>query len=300
MNFDRSLEAPYGAEIRLSWRVSRLLAPNPGPFTFKGTGVHILGVGARVVVIDPGPELPQHLDALKQALGSRTVSHILVTHTHRDHSPAAAHVKAWSGAKTYGIALARAGDHAANEGMVDEAHDHDFVPDVTVQDGMRISADGFELECVATPGHTANHVCYALGEERALFTGDHVMGWSTSVIAPPDGDMGTYLASLDRLKARDDTILYPTHGSPILDPQAWIGQLIAHRRMREDQIRTALTRRAMTVMELVETLYPKIDPALRPAAAQQTLAHLRHMQTRGEVVSQDGVWRLANIPAPDQ
>jgi glyoxylase-like metal-dependent hydrolase (beta-lactamase superfamily II) len=278
-------------EIRLSWRVSRLLAPNPGPFTFKGTGVHILGVGARVVVIDPGPELPQHLDALKQALGSRTVSHILVTHTHRDHSPAAAHVKAWSGAKTYGIALARAGDHAANEGTVDEAHDHDFVPDVTVQDGMRISADGFELECVATPGHTANHVCYALGEERALFTGDHVMGWSTSVIAPPDGDMGAYLASLDRLKARDDTILYPTHGSPILDPQAWIGQLIAHRRMREDQIRTALARRAMTVMELVETLYPKIDPALCPAAAQQTLAHLRHMQARGEVASDDGTWR---------
>ena len=284
MNFDRSLEAPYGVEIRLSWRVSRLLAPNPGPFTFKGTGVHILGVGARVVVIDPGPALPQHLDALKQALGSRTVSHILVTHTHRDHSPAAAHVKAWSGAKTYGIALARAGDHAANEGMVDEAHDHDFVPDVTVQDGMRISADGFELECVATPGHTANHVCYALGEERALFTGDHVMGWSTSVIAPPDGDMGAYLASLERLKARDDTILYPTHGSPILNPRDWIGQLIAHRLGREAQILDVLREDAGTIALLVERLYPELAPALRAAAALQVKAHLDHLIGQNRVV----------------
>jgi glyoxylase-like metal-dependent hydrolase (beta-lactamase superfamily II) len=292
MNFDRSLDVPAGVEIRLSWRVSRLLAPNPGPFTFKGTGVHILGVGARVMVIDPGPDLPGHVEALKRALGSRTVSHILITHTHRDHSPAAAQLKAWSGAKTYGMAMAPRSDHAAGEGMVDEAHDHDFAPDVTVRDGMRISGDGFELECLATPGHTANHFCYALAQERALFTGDHVMGWSTSVIAPPDGDMGAYLDSLERLKARDDSILYPTHGSPIADPHDWITQLIAHRRMREDQIHTALARRATTVMELVAFLYPRIDPVLRPAAAQQTLAHLRHMRARGKVTDDNGTWRV--------
>jgi glyoxylase-like metal-dependent hydrolase (beta-lactamase superfamily II) len=181
---------------------------------------------------------------------------------------------------------------AAREGTVDEAHDHDFVPDVLVHDGMRIAGDGSELECVATPGHTANHVCYALVQERALFSGDHVMGWSTSVIAPPDGDMGDYLASLERLKARDDRILYPTHGSPIANPKAWIGQLIAHRHMREEQIRTALKRRAQSVAELVEQLYPQIEPGLRAAAAQQTLAHLHHMQSRGEAVPEDGRWKL--------
>jgi len=294
MNFDRSLEAPYGVEIRLSWRVSRLLAPNPGPFTFKGTGVHILGVGARVVVIDPGPELPQHLDALKQALGSRTVSHILVTHPHRDHSPAAAHVKAWSGAKTYGIALARAGDHAANEGMVDEAHDHDFVPDVTVQDGMRISADGFELECVATPGHTANHVCYALGEERALFTGDHVMGWSTSVIAPPDGDMTAYLESLDRLMKRDQDVLYhPAHGEPIERPQRFVRHLMGHRKQREVQILKLLEQDIGLIAEMVQRMYVGVDPRLHSAAALSVLAHLIDLQDRGLARQQDTEWKLA-------
>ena len=292
MKFDRSLQADPGVEVRLSPRVSRLLAPNPGPFTFKGTGVYILGAGAEVVVIDPGPDMPQHIDALKRALGARRVSHILVTHTHRDHSPAAAVLKAWGDAKTYGLPLAsRSAPAVAGEGAVDEAHDHDFVPDVFVQDGMRIAGDGFELECIATPGHTANHICYALSQERALFSGDHVMGWSTSVIAPPDGDMGAYLDSLKKLKARDDRILYPTHGSPISQPQDWIGQLIAHRQMREEQIRTALARRAQSVAEMVGTLYPQIEPALRPAAAQQILAHLHHLQSRGEAVSEDGRWR---------
>jgi glyoxylase-like metal-dependent hydrolase (beta-lactamase superfamily II) len=293
MKFDRSLQADPGVEVRLSPRVSRLLAPNPGPFTFKGTGVYILGAGAEVVVIDPGPDMPQHIDALKRALGARRVSHILVTHTHRDHSPAAAVLKAWGDAKTYGLPLAsRSAPAVAGEGAVDEAHDHDFVPDVFVQDGMRIAGDGFELECIATPGHTANHICYALSQERALFSGDHVMGWSTSVIAPPDGDMGDYLASLERLKARDDQILYPTHGSPIANPKAWIGELIAHRHMREEQIRTVLKRRAQSVADLVEQLYPHVEPRLRPAAAQQVLAHLHHMQSRGEAVPEKGLWRL--------
>jgi len=292
MKFDRSLDAPYGVEARLSPLVSRLLAPNPGPFTFKGTGVYILGAGAHVAVIDPGPAVPAHVEALKHALGSRRISHIFITHTHRDHSPAAAALKAWSGAPAYGLPLASRRDRAdSQEGMVDEAHDHDFVPDVLVHDGLRIEGDGFALECLATPGHTANHTCYALKEERALFSGDHVMGWSTSVIAPPDGDMGAYLASLEKLQARDDRILYPTHGSPIPNPQDWIGQLIAHRHMRENQIRAALARRAQSVAELVSTLYPQIEPALRPAAAQQILAHLHHLQSRGEAVSEDGRWR---------
>jgi glyoxylase-like metal-dependent hydrolase (beta-lactamase superfamily II) len=293
MNFDRSLDARPGVEMRLSPLVSRLLAPNPGPFTFKGTGVYIVGAGRQVAVIDPGPALPQHIEALKQALAPRQISHILVTHTHRDHSPAAAALKVWSGAKIYGLPLGSRSEPAAgSEGMVDEAHDHDFAPDVTVHDGMRITGEGFELECVATPGHTANHICYGLIQERALFSGDHVMGWSTSVIAPPDGNMGEYLASLDKLKARDDRIFYPTHGSPIAAPRDWLDQLIAHRRLREEQILAALALGAHTIPELTEKLYPLLEPALRPAAAQQVAAHLAHLHSRGRAASQGGRWRL--------
>jgi len=293
MKFNRSLDALYGVEVRLSPLLSRLLAPNPGPFTFKGTGVYILGAGAHVAVIDPGPAVPAHVEALKRALGPRRISHILVTHTHRDHSPAAASLKAWSGAKTYGVPLASRRDPAdAQEGMVDEAHDHDFVPDVLVHDGMQIEGDGFALECLATPGHTANHTCYALEEERALFSGDHVMGWSTSVIAPPDGDMGQYLASLEKLKARGDHILYPTHGSPIAKPQEWLGQMIAHRHGREEQILAALKTGPLSIFELVEKLYSTLDPVLHPAAAQQVAAHLAHLEARGKVTPDDGRWRV--------
>ena len=285
MNFDRTLNVVTGHEVRLSPLVSRVLAPNPGPFTFKGTGVYIVGTGDHVAVIDPGPDMPQHIAALKQALGARKVSHILITHTHRDHSPAAAALKAWSGAKTYGLPLAAA--VVAGEGMVDEAHDHDFVPDVRVSGGMTIAGQGFTLECVATPGHTANHICYALAEEKALFSGDHVMGWSTSVIAPPDGNMGQYLASLEKLQARNDRTFYPTHGSPITNPRGWLDQLIAHRRMREAQVLDALRQGAHAIPALVEKLYPDLAPALRPAAAQQVKAHLDHLIEQGRV-ARDG------------
>jgi glyoxylase-like metal-dependent hydrolase (beta-lactamase superfamily II) len=291
VNFDRSLDVPYGVELRLSARVGRLLAPNPGPFTFRGTGVHIVGAGRQVAVIDPGPALPQHIEALKRAIGPRQVSHILVTHTHRDHSPAAAALKAWSGATVYGVTPP--GAAAKAEGLVDEAHDHDFVPDVAVSDGMLIGGEDFLLECVATPGHTANHMCYGLAQEKALFSGDHVMGWSTSVIAPPDGDMGAYLASLEKLAARDDAVFYPTHGSPIPAPGDWLRQLIAHRRLREAQILAALARGADTVTALVERLYPGLDPQLAAAAGQQVAAHLAHLQARGQVAPQAGLWRLA-------
>jgi glyoxylase-like metal-dependent hydrolase (beta-lactamase superfamily II) len=290
VNFDRSLDVVPGTLVPLSPLVSRLLAPNPGPFTFKGTGVHIVGAGRQVAVIDPGPALPGHIAALMQSLGTRQVSHILVTHTHRDHSPAAAALKAWSGAQIYGVVSPAA--TASAEGMVDEAHDHDFALDVTVSDGMLIGGDGFLLECVATPGHTANHMCYALVQEKALFSGDHVMGWSTSVIAPPDGDMGAYLASLEKLAARDERIFYPTHGSPINDPKDWLEQLIAHRRLREAQILAALAQGAGTVAALVEKLYPDLAPVLRPAAAQQVAAHLEHLEARDLVSTDDGSWRV--------
>jgi len=277
--------------MRLSPLVSRLLAPNPGPFTFRGTGVHIVGAGREVAVIDPGPDLPEHLAALKQALGTRRVRQILVTHTHRDHSPAAAALKAFSGATVYGLPLAVPAA-AKEEGMVDEAHDHDFAPDVLVTDGMRITGDGFSLQCIATPGHTANHVCYALAEERAVFSGDHVMGWSTSVIAPPDGNMGQYLASLEKLMMRDDRIFYPTHGSPITEPRSLLEQLIAHRRLREAQILDALRPGPAGIAALVDQLYPAIAAGLRPAAAQQVRAHLEHLAEQGAVAQGGGLYRL--------
>lgn len=276
LRFDRSLEAPYGEATALSPHIARLLAPNPGPFTFKGTGVYLVGGSGQIAVIDPGPDLPAHLAALKRAIGGRAVSHILVTHTHRDHSPAAAALKAWSGAQTYA-----AGPHSAAAGEVEEGADRDFRPDVIVKDGDVIAGEGFSFTCVATPGHTANHMCYALAEEKALFCGDHVMGWSTSVVAPPDGDMAAYLASLEKLIARGDRILYPTHGSPLTAPKDYLRELLAHRRMREAQILDALRPGEDTASALAARLYPDIDPRLRAAAASQVQAHLNHLVENG-------------------
>jgi len=289
LKFNRELNVSYGVRTQLSPLVSHILAPNPGPFTFKGTGVHLVGAGERVAVIDPGPDMAEHLSALKRVIGTRRVSHILITHSHRDHSPAAAALKSWSGAPVYGLP-----DHAApsgQEGAVDEAHDHDFVPDVMVHDGMEIAGDGFSLECVTTPGHTANHVCYALREEKALFSGDHVMGWSTSVIAPPDGDMGQYIASLEKLRTRDETLFYPTHGSPIPDSKGWVEQLIAHRRQREQQILEALRAGACDIAQLARRLYPDIAPGLQAAAAQQVNAHLLHLAEKSAVTRDGALWR---------
>ena len=289
LKFNRELNVSHGVRTRLSPLVSHVLAPNPGPFTFKGTGVYLVGAGESVAVIDPGPDMPEHLSALKRVIGERRISHILITHSHRDHSPAAAALKNWSGAAVYGLP-----DHAApsrQEGAVDEAHDHDFVPDMMVHDGVEIAGDGFTFECVTTPGHTANHVCYALREEKALFSGDHVMGWSTSVIAPPDGDMGQYIASLEKLRARDETLFYPTHGSPIPDSKDWVGQLIAHRRQREQQIVEALCAGACNIPQLVRRLYPDIAPGLRAAAAQQVNAHLLHLAEKGAVTRDGALWR---------
>ncbi len=278
MEFDRSLDVPYGEELRLSPRVGRLLAPNPGPFTFKGTGVYLVGERA-VAAIDPGPAMPEHIEALKRAIGTRRVSHILLTHSHRDHSPAAAALKEWSGAPTHGVPLRALPDDA--EGVADEAIDHDFVPDVIVKDGDAIAGDGFTLRCVATPGHTSNHICYALEEEGALFSGDHVMGWATSVVAPPDGDMAHYLASLEKLLGRDDKIFYPTHGSPIARPQDWVRGLLAHRRTREAQIVAALAAGDDSVAAITARLYPDVAPGLRRAAASQVRAHLDHLIAKG-------------------
>jgi glyoxylase-like metal-dependent hydrolase (beta-lactamase superfamily II) len=290
IEFDRSLAPVYGVEQRLSPAITRVLAPNPSAFTFRGTGVYIVGAGDHVAVIDPGPDLPEHIAALKRALDGRRVSHILITHTHKDHSPAAQPLKEWSGAPTYGF-----GPHVETND-VEEGGDRLFIPDIRVIDGQIIAGEGFSFTCVFTPGHTSNHMCYALAGEKALFCGDHVMGWSTSVIAPPDGNMGDYLRSLEKLLGRDEGILYPTHGSPIAPPAPYLRALITHRRMREGQIATALARGDDTVPAIVARLYAGLSPMLVKAAELTVLAHLQHMIEDGRV-SQDGA-RYRTTKAP--
>jgi glyoxylase-like metal-dependent hydrolase (beta-lactamase superfamily II) len=286
IEFDRSLVPVYGEEVRLTRRVGRLLARNPSAFTFRGTGVYIIGAGDSVAVIDPGPDLPEHIDALKRALEGRTVSHILITHTHKDHSPAAQPLKEWSGAKTYGF-----GPHVETND-VEEGGDRLFMPDIRVTDGQQIAGADFSIRCVFTPGHTSNHMCYALEEEKSLFCGDHVMGWSTSVIAPPDGNMGDYLRSLEKLLARDDAILYPTHGSPIAPPAPFMRALITHRRMREGQIANCLAQGGDTVPAIVARLYAGLAPMLVKAAELTVLAHLEHMIEDGRITREDARYRL--------
>ncbi|MGA9795003.1 MAG: MBL fold metallo-hydrolase [Rhizomicrobium sp.] len=279
--FDRSFAAPYEESTRVSPLIQRVLADNPGPFTFKGTGVYIVG-GRDVAVIDPGPLVPAHVDALKRALEGKRVSHILVTHTHTDHSPAAQPLKAWSGAKTYAF-----GPHGSgkDDGVkVEEGGDMAFTPDVRAKDGDVIAGAGFSFECVFTPGHTSNHMCYALREERALFTGDHVMGWSTTVVTPPDGDMAQYMASLRKLLARDDATLYPTHGGPIRDPKPFIQAYIDHRLEREAQVLACLRDGVDTIPQMVARMYVDVDKRLHPAAARSVLAHLIQLEQEGRVI----------------
>ena len=220
--------------------VRRVVARNPSAFTFHGTGTYIIGTG-KVAVIDPGPDLPEHVDALMNAIGDEEVTHLLVTHTHLDHSPAARHLKAATGAKTYGY-----GPHGSGkleQGVkVEEGGDFDFAPDVQIRDGDVIEGDDWSVECVYTPGHTSNHMCFALREQRALFSGDHVMGWSTTVVSPPDGDMRQYIASLEKLLARDDAVYWPTHGGPIEAPGPFVHAYLEHRRERVRQILACMDR----------------------------------------------------------
>ena len=287
-DFDFPLE--YGVAEQITPRIQRVMAPNPGPFTFQGTGVYIVGAGKSVAVIDPGPDLPDHIEALKRALDGRKVSHILVTHTHKDHSPAARPLAEWSGAPTYGF-----GPHTETND-VEEGGDRLFAPDVLVTDGNLILGEDFTIEALHTPGHTANHVCYALEEEKALFTGDHVMGWSTSVIAPPDGNMGDYLRSLEKLIARDDAILYPTHGAPIPEPEHLLHAYLVHRRMREAQIAGCLTRGTDTITAIVAKLYAGLQPVLIRAAALTVQAHLEHMIEQGKAARDGTRYRLTAPP----
>ncbi|HLJ65483.1 MAG TPA: MBL fold metallo-hydrolase [Stellaceae bacterium] len=281
--FRRDLEVEYGVMETVSPLIRRIIARNPSPFTFLGTGTYVVGHG-KVAVIDPGPALMPHIEALLGALAGETITHILVTHTHIDHSPAAAAVKEATGAPTYGFGPHGGGRVEENGGgAMEEGGDRDFVPDVRLGDGDVVEGPGWHISARHTPGHTSNHLCFALAEEKALFSGDHVMGWSTSVIVPPDGDMSAYMRSLRKLLDYEDDRYWPTHGAEIENPRALVRAFISHRRQRSEAILRRLTAGDRTIAEIVPNIYLKLDPRLRPAAARSVLAHLIELVEQGRV-----------------
>jgi len=276
-------EPPPRAPTRLSPLVRRLVAPNASAFTFNGTCTYIVGVG-RVAIVDPGPDDDSHLSAILAAVEGERVETILVTHTHRDHSPGAKPLAAATGARVVGAApFVATGD--GTEGL-DSAHDRDYAPDAILADGERLQGLGFSIEAIATPGHCANHLCFALLEEKALLSGDHVMAWSTSVVAPPDGSMRDYMASLEKLRGRAESVYWPGHGGPVVEPQRYVRALIHHRRQREASILAALKDGPQTIAALVARVYVGLSPSLTRAAGLSTLAHLEDLGERGLVVAE--------------
>jgi len=276
----RDIQFEYGDCDQVSPLIRRVVADNPGPFTFKGTGTYIVGKG-EVAVIDPGPDLPEHLAAILKAVEGERVTHILITHHHSDHSPLAGPLKAATGATIYGCAVAGHEEADTGEVKMEAGHDLDFRPDVSLCGGGEVSGPGWTMQAIPTPGHTSNHLCYALKEENACFTGDHIMGWSTTVITPPDGDMTDYLASLDLIRARNFTTLWPTHGPPIRDVTPFIDAYIEHRQERVDQILGALKAGPARIKDLVPRLYTDVDQRLWPAAARSMQAAMIHLVRKG-------------------
>lgn len=295
--FDRAFTPKYGQSESLQPGLRRVLCNNPGPFTFYGTGTFIMGEG-EVAVIDPGPDDPEHIDAILRAVEGETVSHILITHTHRDHSPAAAAIKAATGAPTY--AYGPHGSGKLEQGVqVEEGGDMDFMPDHRIKHGEIITGSGWQVEAVHTPGHTSNHICFGWQEEGILFSGDHVMGWSTSIISPPDGDMIDYMASLDLLLKRNDKTYWPTHGAPIKDPNAYVQAFIAHRVERENDLLDRLANGPSSVEDLVPQIYIDLPDKMFPAAARSLFATALLLADRGDISTEDAaspkaVYRLTS------
>jgi glyoxylase-like metal-dependent hydrolase (beta-lactamase superfamily II) len=282
---------PTGLAEQVEPLVARVLAPNPSPYTYTGTQTYVVGPvdGPDCAVIDPGPSEPDHIDAIIAAIAGRKVLAIMCTHTHRDHSPAAAPLAALTGAPVVGCAplvLQVEGPRS------DEAFDTTYAPDRVLVDGEGMRGTGWTLTAVATPGHTSNHLCYALEESGALFTGDHVMGWSTSVVIPPDGDMGDYMASLDKLMARDDVRYHSAHGAAIEKPKQLVRGMIGHRRQREAQIMRLLGEEARPVSSFIPAMYKGLDERLIPAAEMSVTAHLLDLEKRGMARHEGQIWQV--------
>ncbi|WP_340693888.1 MBL fold metallo-hydrolase [Hyphomonas sp.] len=281
----RGIEFEYGEVQQVSPLIRRVIANNPGPFTYVGTGVYIVGHG-EVAVIDPGPMDETHFEALKAALKGETVTHVLVTHGHSDHSPLAMPLAEWAGCKTYakncGIPTAK--------GELGSADDLGFMPDMKIGDGDSFSGPGWTLDVIETPGHTCNHLCFALREENACLSGDHIMGWSTTVVAPPDGDMADYMESLEKIRPRGFETLWPTHGDPVRGKEfvnEFITEYARHRRAREAAILEHLRNGETSIPAMVAIMYADVEKRLHPAAAMSVLGHMVALIKGGVVRTDD-------------
>jgi glyoxylase-like metal-dependent hydrolase (beta-lactamase superfamily II) len=296
--FDKNFELAPDTVDEPMPGIRRVMADNPGPFTFKGTMSYIVGRG-QVAIVDPGPADQRHIGALLDAVRNETVTAIFVTHTHRDHSPAVPAIKAATGATVYAEGPHRAARplHIGEHNPLDSSGDRDFKPDVALKDGEIVFGGGWAIEAVTTPGHTANHMAYAFRENNALFAGDHVMGWATTIVAPPDGAMSDYMASLDKLAKRGEQIYFPGHGPAIHDAGRFVNYYILHRKAREASVLHRLAKGETDIPSIVRAIYIGIDPRLTGAAGLSVLAHLEDLVTRGLVEIDgapaiDGVYRL--------
>ena len=281
--FRTTMNFAYGVPRELAPGVVRLVANNPGPFTFKGTNTYLIG-NDELVLIDPGPEDQAHLTAILAAIGGRKLSHIVITHTHRDHTDGLPALLAATGAKTAGFGR-RARDRGTKQVSPSgsEYVDQDFIPDVPLADGSRLAGNGWSLTALHTPGHAPDHLCLALDGTKVLFSGDHVMGWNTSVIAPPEGSMSDYMVSLERLGQRSDELYFPGHGGQVAEPQRLVKAFLLHRRMREQAILDCIRSGTNTVRKVVPAIYRDLNPKLVNAASLSVLAHVEHLIARGLV-----------------
>ena len=300
--FDRDFAPRHGEAVEVAPDVRRVTAPNAGPYTFGGTNTFLIGEGD-LVVLDPGPDQPAHIDALLRAIGNAKVAAILVTHSHYDHSQAAPHLKTLTGATILAARRRALTAAIAKTPAIDDGNDLGFVPDDFLADGAIVEGPSYRLETVATPGHASDHLAFALPDQSLLFSGDHVMGWGTTMIAPPDGEMAEYMDSLARLLGRPETFYLPAHGGAIPDAHSYVRALISHRKMRERAILDGLNKGDASVADLVARIYPRLAEELRQAAALSTLAHLDHLVARGLVATDgaaglDSRYRTVAVAAP--